>query len=104
MLHCSIAEGSLLEEPSATATELSLSSSSQEVLERKRAVTQNKILPPQADPVIVNNNVGCVNPIEYVKEKDSTLSCCIGRKVKDRTGVRHRLLHLEKPTELGNKK
>ncbi len=104
MLHCSIAEGSSLEELSATATELSSSSSSQGDLERKRAVTQNKILPLQADPVILNKNGECVNPSKDAKERNLTFSCCIGRKVKDRTGVRHRLLHLEHPIDRGNKK
>lgn len=100
-VHCSIAKGSSNQEPLVTANEYS---SSKEELERKRAGLQNKILPLQADPVILNENRECINPINDAKERNSTLSCCTGRKVNDRTGVRYRLLHLEHSSVRGNKK
>lgn len=104
MLHCSIAESSSSEELSVVSADLSSRASFKEGMERKKSVTQNKILPLQADPVILNENIGCIIPNTDTIERNTTLSCCTGRKVRDRTGVRHRLLHLEHPSEWGNNK
>lgn len=97
ILHCSVTEGSSSEEPSGVFAEPSLRTSLQRDVDRKKVVIKKKILPLQADPVILDKNVVCTTPNNDAKERNKKLSCCTGRKVKDRTGVRHRLLHLEYP-------
>lgn len=97
MLQYSVTEGSSPEEPSAVYVEISLRPALYRDVERKKGGTKNIVLPLQADPVTLDKKKECTILNKDKKQNNIKLSCCSGRKVKDRTGVRHRLLHKEYP-------